>query len=97
MILDNTHCKGEWHDNAVQNYSINQSINQIVLKTNDQGENTVFDNCEISDSKNWSCINSSTQEKLSVKDGLIVQSENTETRQISRLEWAQNKILEKFN
>jgi len=94
MILDNTHCKGAWHDNPVQSYAIHQSEKLIIANSNNQLEATTYESCEIQDSKNWTCENETTQENISVEDGLIIYAENSDTRQISRLQWLQNRFLE---
>lgn len=94
MILDNTHCKGDWLDNPVQTYTINQSANQIISNLENNPDRTIFENCQIQDSKNWTCPNDITQQTIIFKDGFIVYKENSDTRQITRLKWLQNKFLE---
>lgn len=96
MILDNSHCKGKWLDNPIQAYTINQSANQIISNIENRPDPIVFENCQIQDSKNWICPSEVSQENLVFKDGFIVYSENSDTRQITRLEWLQNKFLEKI-
>lgn len=97
MILDNTHCKGKWHDNPIQTFTINQRANQILWNKQNQPDTVIYDTCTIQDSKNWACTDESTQQDLAVKDGLIIYAEKSDTRQITRLQWLQNKFLEKLD
>jgi len=93
MILDKTYCKGDWLDNPVETFVVNQDSGQIISKLVNQSEPDIYQNCTIKDRKNWVCMDESTQQNITVKDGLIIYSDNSNTRQITRLQWLQNIIL----
>ncbi len=93
MILENTYCKGDWHDNPVETFSVMQDANQISSSAINQSEPVIYESCTIQDRKNWSCIDINTQDNITVRDGLIIKAENNDVRQISRLKWLQNYLL----
>lgn len=97
MILDNSYCKGSWQDNPVETFHINPQTNQITHKPREQIDIVVYKNCTIENSKNWQCANEVAQSNIVVKDGLLIYTEKNNIRQISRLEWLQNKFLEWLN
>jgi hypothetical protein len=94
MILDNTYCKGKWTDNPVQTYAINLQENQIIYKSENQSESTIYETCSIQDSKNFSCTNEADEAVITVKDGMLIFEEKSAVQQITRLQWLQNKFLE---
>ena len=85
MILENTHCKGAWHDNPVQNYAIQQSTNQVIANSNNQLEPVIYETCQIKDSKNWACANETTQQSISVEDCLLYTSPSPRDATLSRM------------
>ncbi|QMU60860.1 MAG: hypothetical protein GKR92_03785 [Gammaproteobacteria bacterium] len=93
MILENTYCKGNWQDNPIEIFVINQDTKQIISKLENQHDSSIYESCTIRDRKNWLCSVGLTQQNITVKDGQITYSENSDTRQITRLEWLQNKFL----
>ena len=102
MILDNSYCNGEWIDDPVVSYFINRE-QSTVTSTDEQGNTTTYNNCSISDRKNWSCTNSEADESISAVDGIVSIKKDTDDvssigkRPITRLKWLQNRFLEKFN
>ncbi len=92
MILDNTYCKGEWINNPTSVYVINKENNTVTY--NDKDQSNTFSNCSIIDRKNWTCIDDTSNNEVIVKDGILVLAKNSDLKQISRLEWIQNKLLE---
>ena len=94
MILENTYCKGNWQDNPVQIFTLDKSSNQITSTLENQTNSNIYQDCAIQDHKNWVCIDPKTQEKIIAKDGILIESEASDVRQITRLQSLQNKILE---
>lgn len=94
MILENTYCKGDWQDNPIETFIVNQDTTQIIFKLENQADSIVYEGCAIQDRKNWLCTDELTQQNITVKDGLIIFTENSDRRQITRLQWLQNKVQE---
>jgi len=97
MILENTFCKGNWHDNPINTFTVSQYSDQVISKLENQPESFIYKDCTIQDRKNWTCSDESTQLEINVEDGLIVYNEANNIRQISRIEWLQNKFLKVIN
>jgi len=97
MILENTYCKGNWQDNPIETFTVNQEAAKIISKLENQIDTHIYEECAIQDRKNWVCTDELTQQNISIKDGLIIYTENNDRRQITRLEWLQNKVLEFAN
>jgi hypothetical protein len=93
MILENTYCKGDWQDNPVETFTVNKSADQIIYEFEHQPGSSVYEGCTIQDRKNWVCTDESTNQYIMAKDGMLIYDDNSDTRQISRLEWLQNKFL----
>jgi len=93
MILDKTYCKGDWLDNPVETFLVNQDTGQIISKSENHSDSNIYQSCAIKDRKNWVCANEITQQNMTVKDGLIIYSNNNDSRQITRLQWLQGIIL----
>ncbi|MFK7816886.1 MAG: hypothetical protein AB8B92_11185 [Gammaproteobacteria bacterium] len=93
MILEDTFCKGVWQDNPTRTFVVSEFSDQVVSSIENVNEPVIYNDCTTQDRKNWSCIDASTQEEINVKDGMIIYSENNNIRQITRLEWLQNKFL----
>lgn len=95
MILDNTFCKGEWEEQATITFLIDEAKNSVVRITEGQLEEIVYENCSIRDRKNWTCNTEIDEKIISVTDGNlnITETESKNVRQITRLEWLQNKLL----
>lgn len=94
MILENTYCKGDWHDLPITNFKINKLSNQVIYKRADETSLKSFEGCSITDRKNWTCSSTDYESNtISVVDGLIQFEEKSTIRQITRLEWLQNKFL----
>ena len=93
MILDNTYCKGTWHDRAVEAYIVDQQTHQIAHVIASQSDFHTFENCSIEDRKNWTCNDTRTSKVLTIRDGKIQLEETSDLQQISRLQWLQNKVL----
>lgn len=94
MILENTYCKGIWQDNPVQIFTVDGSTNQITSALENQTNSNIYQDCAIQDRKNWACTDPLTQEKITAKDGILIQTETSNVQQITRLQWLQNKFLE---
>ncbi len=94
MILENTFCKGKWQDSPTRTFIVSEYSDQVISKLDNQNEQITFDNCTVQDRKNWQCTDRSTQLEIKVKDGLIIYSEKNNIRQITRLQWLQNKFLQ---
>ncbi len=97
MILENTYCKGNWLDKPVETFTIDLTTDQVTSTIENKTDASVYTNCIIQDRKNWTCESTSLQKNISVIDGLINFGEKSDTRQITRLEWLQYKILEIIN
>ena len=97
MILDNTYCKGDWVDDPTSIYTINNEDNSITRSFKQQSDTHIYSDCAITDRKNWMCIDDVSKTDITVKEGKIEFIENSDIRQISRLEWLQNKLLERVN
>ena len=97
MILDNTYCKGEWVDDPTSIYTINNEDNSITRSFKQQSDTLLYSDCAITNRKNWMCINDASETDITVRDGKLVLVENSDIRQITRLEWLQNKLLETVN
>ena len=100
MILDNTYCKGSWVDQPTITYETNKA-DKTVIKMDPQIPSTVvtYKDCSITDRKNWTCIITETEQVITISDGMI-NFENlglNDARQISRLEFLQDKFLKYFN
>lgn len=94
MILENTYCKGNWQNNSVQTFTLDESSNQITTVLENLTNSNIYQDCAIQDRKNWVCIEPTTQESVTAKDGILIESEASNVRQITRLQWLQNKFLE---
>ena len=95
MILDNTYCKGKWVDDPKITYVIDKNNNLITASEEKHETNISYNNCSISDRKNWSCVNETSGELIQATDGQM-SYQNIEIgnkRQITRFEWLQNKLL----
>ncbi len=94
MILDNTYCKGEWVDNPVATYNVDKASNQVTTSNGAQ-----FSNCTVIDRKNWECLVTDTSEIIQAKNGKVIleNKDQNSKRQITRLEWLQNKLLAKIS
>lgn len=97
MILENTYCKGDWLDNPIKTFSLIQDTNQITATLGKHSQPIIYDSCTIQDRKNWSCTVKNTQENITVNNGLITLADNNSDRQITRLKWLQNKLLNTIN
>jgi len=99
MILENTYCKGDWHDNPIETFLVNKEATQIISKLKNQADSDsgIYEGCAIDDRKNWMCTDELTQQNITVKDGFVIYDENNDRRQITRLQWLQNKVLEFIN
>ena len=93
MILDNTYCKGDWVDDPVITYAIDKDNNQVVQTTDGQIDTIQLSDCSITNRKNWKCTFEATVEEIQAVDGKIISENKGNKRQITRLEWLQNKIL----
>ena len=94
MILNNTYCKGNWQDSPVQTFTVNESSNQITSTSEIQTISNIYQDCAIQDHKNWTCMDPVTQEKITAKEGILIENETSHVRQITRLQWLQNKFLD---
>jgi len=94
MILENTYCKGNWQDNPVQTFIVDGNSNKITSTLENQTNSNIYQDCAIQDRKNWVCVDQITQEKITAKDGILIQTESSDVQQITRLQWLQNKFLE---
>ena len=97
MILENTYCKGNWQDNPIETFIVTHDAAQVSFNLENQSDSVVYEDCEIQDRKNWACTDELTQQNITVKDGLVIYAENNDRRQITRLQWLQNKALEFVN
>lgn len=93
MILENTYCKGVWQDSPTRTFVVSEFSDQVVSTIENINESIIYSDCTIQDRKNWSCIDPSTQQEIIVQDSMIINSENNNIRQITRLQWLQNKFL----
>ncbi len=93
MILENTFCKGIWSDNSTMTFTVSEYSDQVIAQFDNQTEPLTYDQCMIQDRKNWSCMDVATQLEIKVKDGMIIYNEKNNIRQITRLQWLQNKFL----
>ncbi len=96
MILDNTFCKGEWVDEPITAYLVDKENNSVISKTKDQDGIIQFKDCSIVDRKNWSCTMPESNVQISALDGIVTANSDTasDRRQITRLQWLQNKFLD---
>lgn len=97
MILENTYCKGDWQENPIETFTVNQDAAEIASKLENQLDTKIYEGCTIQDRKNWVCTDKLTKQNILVKDGLVIYAENNDRRQITRLQWLQNKVLEFVN
>jgi hypothetical protein len=97
MVLENTYCKGNWQDNPVTSFSIDEEKMMITRSIQHQSNVYIYPDCSIKDRKNWVCEGELTEQNIIVSDGIIIKTEDSDTRQITRLQWLQNKILEKIS
>lgn len=93
MILENTFCKGVWSDSPTMTFTVSEYSDQVIAHTENQTDSVTYDQCMIQDRKNWSCIDQTTQQEIKIKDGIMIYNEKNNIRQITRLEWLQNKFL----
>lgn len=93
MILENTFCKGVWSDSPTITFTVSEYSDQVISKIENQPESVTYDQCIIQDRKNWTCTEQATQLEIKVEDGIVSYSENNNVRQITRLQWLQNKFL----
>lgn len=93
MILENTFCKGVWSDSPTMTFTVSEYSDQVITHTENQTDPVTYDQCMIQDRKNWSCIDQTTQQEIKIKDGIMIYNEKNNIRQITRLEWLQNKFL----
>jgi len=69
---------------------IYKRINETSLKS--------YEGCSITDRKNWTCPSTDYEgSAIDVVDGLIQFEEKSNIRQITRLNWLQNKFLASLN
>ncbi len=94
MILDNTYCKGNWIDNPTSVFTIDKENNAVTYSDKDLASLSTYSNCSIIDRKNWTCIDDTSNNEVIVKDGILAIDKNSDLKQITRLEWLQNKLLE---
>ena len=47
MILDKTYCKGDWLDNPVETFVVNQDSGQIISKLVNQSEPDIYQNVQL--------------------------------------------------
>lgn len=103
MILDNSYCNGKWVDDPVISYLIDSEQSTVIKSEAGQSNTSTYNNCSISDRKNWSCINNETNEGVFSVNGEVKYNEETETpkkigkRTITRLKWIQNRFLDKLS
>ncbi len=95
MILDNTYCKGKWIDDPVLTYIVDKENNTVSRAVKDQPDVILYKNCSVLSRKNWSCAIEGSAQEILASDGKITHEtiENNEKRQITRLEWLQNRLL----
>ena len=95
MILDNTYCKGEWVDKPVITYFVDKDHSSVTVKTKDEPQITQFNNCTVIDRKNWTCSMEDTAMTIQAINGKLTHTYKDQdiTRQITRLQWLQNKLL----
>ena len=97
MILENTYCKGTWQDNPISIYNIDEENKMVTQTFRYQSNEKLYMNCTLVDRKNWSCLDETTNSEITVENGKIIYKTNSDIRQITRLEWLQNKVLEFVN
>lgn len=95
MILDNTYCKGKWIDDPVLTYVVDKKNNSVTRMIKNQSNVIQYKNCSVLSRKNWSCATEESAEEIYASDGKITHEtfKNNEKRQITRLEWLQNRLL----
>ena len=95
MILDNTYCKGKWIDDPVLTYVVDKENNTVTRMVKDQSNVIQYKNCSVLSRKNWSCTTDESTEEINASHGKITHETvaNDEKRQITRLEWLQNRLL----
>ena len=94
MILDNTYCKGDWIGSPTSLFVIDKENNTVTYIDKDQSSTNTYSNCSIIDRKNWTCIDDISNNEVIVKDGILALDKYSDLKQITRLEWLQNKLLE---
>lgn len=97
MILNNTYCKGTWHDKPIETFIVDQQTQNISLFIENQPNTLTLENCSIQDRKNWSCDDTLSNKVLSIVDGKLQFDVESNIQQITRLQWLQNKILNLIN
>ena len=97
MILDNTYCKGSWLDKPVETYRIDKDTQQIIHTIENQLEAQILSNCNIQDRKNWTCVDNQLEIDLTSIEGMLQIGNKNDIRQITRIEWLQNKFLNIIN
>lgn len=97
MILDNSYCKGNWNDLPITQFTVNELAKQVIYQQSNDSSLKSYEGCTIIDRKNWTCPKDYEEGNVSVKDGMIQYENNSSVRQITRLEWLQNKFLETMN
>ena len=97
MILENTYCKGTWQNRSTETYTINQQALQVTHNTEGQTNLRTYEDCAIQDRKNWTCTDTLSNKNMTVKDGKLLFDEKSDIRQITRLQWLQNKVLSFIN
>ena len=97
MILDNTYCKGDWVNNPATIFLLDDDAKTVARSDNNNTEAILYSDCTIQDRKNWDCQDEVLQKGITIKDGIITSKKDVDVRQISRLEWIQNLLLEKVS
>ena len=97
MILDNTYCKGNWVDDPTSIFLIDQESSTVTHSYRLQSNQKVYSKCSIVDRKNWVCTDDASENNIEVKGGKLIFNNKSDIRQITRLEWLQNKLLEKIS
>lgn len=97
MILDNSYCKGKWQDLPITQYTVNELAQQVIYQQSNDTSLKSYEGCSIVDRKNWTCPIDRENSSIAVSDGMIQFGENSSVRQITRLEWLQNRFLEYIN
>lgn len=97
MVLENTYCKGNWQDNPITSFSIDEEKKIVTRSIQHQSNVHIYPDCSIKDRKNWLCKGELSEQNITISDGMIIKTKDSGIRQISRMQWLQNKILEKFS
>jgi hypothetical protein len=45
MILENTFCKGTWHDNPIKTFAVSEYSEQVIFNIEHQNESITYDSC----------------------------------------------------